>query len=62
MTVNQPTAAPTNKVAAGGVAGALTVILVWVLNLNGVEMPPEVSSALTVIISFGAAYLTKERA
>lgn len=45
------------KVAAGGIAGALTVILVWLLNMGGVDVPAEVASAITVVISFGAGYL-----
>lgn len=45
------------KVAAGGVAGAATVILVWGLGLLDVDVPAEVASALTTVISFGAGYL-----
>ena len=45
------------KVAAGGVAGALTVVLVFVLTQVGVELPPEVASALTTLISFAAGYI-----
>jgi hypothetical protein len=45
------------KVAAGGIAGALTVILVWLLGMGGVDVPAEVASAITVVISFGTAYL-----
>lgn len=48
---------PEPKVLAGGVAGALTVVLVWVLGAVGVDMPPEVASAVTVLIGTGAAYL-----
>lgn len=49
-------ALPTSKVAAGGAAGALTVVLVWLLGALGVDMPPEVASALTVLLSTAAAY------
>jgi hypothetical protein len=45
------------KVAAGGAAGAVTVVLVWVAGMFGVGVPPEVASALTVLISTGAGYL-----
>jgi hypothetical protein len=31
--ITQPSIAPTTKVAAGGVAGALTVLVVWILGL-----------------------------
>lgn len=61
QSVNQPSIAPTTKVTAGGVAGALTVLVVWVLGLLHVPVPPEVASALTVVISFVASYLIKQR-
>lgn len=48
---------PTSKVAAGGAAGALTVVLVWALGAAGVDIPAEVASALTVLLSTAAAYL-----
>lgn len=46
------------KVAAGGVAGAVTIILVWILNTGaGVDVPPEVASAITTVLSFAAGYM-----
>ena len=45
------------KVIAGGLAGAVTAILVYVISLFGVELPPEVASAVTVIITAVFAYL-----
>lgn len=59
--INQPSMAPTTKVSAGGVAGALTVLVVWILGLLHVAVPPEVASALTVIISFVTSYFVKQR-
>jgi putative flippase GtrA len=59
--INQPSMAPTTKVAAGGVTGALTVLVVWILGLLHVPVPPEVASALTVIISFVTSYLVRQR-
>ena len=50
---------PQPKVVAGGAAGAVTVVLVWAAGLAGLEVPPEVASAVTVLISFGAGYLKK---
>lgn len=32
------------------VAGGITIIIVWLLSLSGVEVPPEVASGFTVII------------
>jgi hypothetical protein len=59
--INQPSVAPTTKVAAGGIAGALTVLVVWILGLLHVAVPPEVASALTVIISFATSYFVRQR-
>ncbi|MGA8330645.1 MAG: hypothetical protein WB777_15280, partial [Mycobacterium sp.] len=58
--ITQPSLAPTTKVAAGGVAGALTVLVVWILGLLHVIVPPEVASALTVVFSFITSYLVKQ--
>jgi hypothetical protein len=52
---------PTPKVVAGGAAGALTVILVWVARLIGLDVPPEVAAAVTLLLTSGAAYLTPQR-
>lgn len=45
------------KVQAVGVAGAITVVIVWVASMLGVDVPGEVASAFTIIISFLAGYL-----
>ena len=45
------------KVTAGGLAGAITVLLVWAVSIAGLDVPPEVASAFTVVISFAAGYL-----
>ena len=49
--------APQPKVIAGGAAGALTIVLVFAAGLAGLDVPPEVASAVTVLISFAAGYL-----
>jgi CBS-domain-containing membrane protein len=59
--INQPSLAPTTKVAAGGVAGAVAVLVVWILGLLHVAVPPEVASALTVVISFVTSYFVRQR-
>lgn len=61
-TVEQPTAAPTRKVTAAGLGGALTVIIVFVINSLGTEVPGEVASAITTVVTFLAGYFIKERA
>lgn len=60
-TANQPTAAPTNKMVAVGVAGALTVVLVYALGEFGYNIPVEVASAVTVLISFVSGYIVPNK-
>ena len=51
---------PVPKVAAAGIAGAVTVILVWLLNTAaGVDVPPEVASSFTAVLAFAAGWLKK---
>jgi hypothetical protein len=45
------------KVAAGGIAGSVTILLVWIAGLFGLDVPAEVASAFTVIVGAGAGYL-----
>lgn len=45
------------KTTAAGIAGAVTLVIVFVLGRLGVEIPADVASAITVIIAFAAAYL-----
>jgi hypothetical protein len=52
---------PTPKVAAGGAAGALTTIIVFILYRFGIEIPGDVALALSTLISFAAAWFTKEQ-
>ena len=53
------------KTASGaGTAGAITVVLVWLLGMKGVDMPGEVASAVTAIIAYAgglAAALFRSR-
>lgn len=50
---------PNPKVAAGGIAGAASVVLVWLVSLAGVDVPGEVASAFTTLIAFGTSYLKR---
>jgi hypothetical protein len=45
------------KVQAAGLAGAVTVVLVWAASLANVTVPPEVASAVTTLVAVGAGYL-----
>ena len=54
---------PTKKVTNGGLAGGLSILIVWVVSYFGnVEIPPEVASALTTVLGFVTAYCTTEPA
>ena len=57
MTTKEVTLSPQPKVVAGGIAGAFTIVLVWVAGMLGVDVPAEVASAFTVLVSFAAGYL-----
>lgn len=61
MTTPNSNSLPTAKVAAGGIAGAITVVLVYVLGLAHIVLPAEVGSAITVIFSMAASYLIRDR-
>jgi putative flippase GtrA len=60
--ISQSSTTPTGKVAAGGTAGAVTVILVYILNRFHLDLPGEVGSAMTVILSVLTSYIVKEHA
>lgn len=49
--------APEPKVVAGAVVGALTVLVAYVADLAGHQLPPAVHCALTTLLAIGAAYL-----
>ncbi len=55
--MKQPTAQPTAKMTAVGVSGAATLVIIYLLSLANVEIPAEVASALTILISFGSGYI-----
>jgi hypothetical protein len=48
------------KVFASALAGAATLVLVYVASLFGVDVPPEVASAVTVLFSSAAGYLKRD--
>lgn len=51
---------PDTKVAAGGIASMLTIVVVWILSTFGVDMPAGVAAALTGLISLVVAYFKKD--
>ncbi len=66
--MNQPTAAPTAKMTAVGVSGAIVTLVGALCAMFGVQVPENVSGALLVlvpaavtIVTFAAGYFKKER-
>ncbi|MFJ3393994.1 hypothetical protein [Leifsonia aquatica] len=52
---------PTAKVVAGGAAGAVVTIGVWIASLFGLEVPAEVVGAAVVLVTFATAYAVPDR-
>jgi hypothetical protein len=62
MAYQQNSKLPTKKVFLSTIAGAVSAIVVWVLNAFGLlpgktQIPAEVASALTTLISFVIGYI-----
>ena len=47
--------------SAVGVSGAASIVLVWALGLAGIEVPPEVASAMTLLISALASQIVRDQ-
>jgi hypothetical protein len=66
MLYRQPTARPTRKVAAGGIAGAITAALMAGVNHQwpgyGEAVGQFASPLIVAAVSFVASYMTRERA
>jgi len=45
------------KVGAAAIGAAVTLVIVFVMGQLGVQVPADVASALTLIVSVAAAYL-----
>ncbi|MBD0271824.1 MAG: hypothetical protein ICV73_07830, partial [Acetobacteraceae bacterium] len=57
----RPTALPTRKVAAGGIAGTMATMVIWLYDtcgLPGAPVAPEVAATLTTMTTFAASYAT----
>lgn len=49
------------KVGSGALAGALSIILVWVIKtFGGHELPAEVASGVTTVMTFVTSYFVTE--
>lgn len=47
------------KVAATGATGAATVVIVTIAHAFGLDIPPEVAAAITILIGFAGGYLQR---
>jgi hypothetical protein len=57
-TLKTPTAAPTQKVAAGGIGGAVSVIVIAILqHYAKLDIDPTLASAITIVVSFLVSYI-----
>jgi hypothetical protein len=58
-TARMKTAAPSQKVFAGMLAGALSAVIVWALGaVWKVAVPPEIAQAFTVILTLIVSWYT----
>lgn len=53
---------PNTKVAAGGLAGGLSMIIIWLLGQLDVDLPAEVAAAITTLVTFAVGYFVPEKA
>lgn len=51
---------PRPKVAAAGAGGGAVTLIILIAAQLGLDLPPEVASAIVAIISFGAGYFKSE--
>jgi len=52
----------TKKIGSAALAAAVSVILVWIASQAGLEIPPEVASAVTTVLTVGTGYIVPEKA
>lgn len=57
MPIDQPSAAPTRKVGAGALAGAIVTIGVWA---TPADEPAAVVAAAVVVVTFLVSYFVKD--
>lgn len=53
---------PTEKVQAGGYAGAAGLVLIWAAGALGIDLPAEVAAALALLVAGLGAWIKTEGA
>jgi NhaP-type Na+/H+ and K+/H+ antiporter len=51
---------PTRKVTAVGLGGAASVIIAWIGELAGLDVPQAVAAAAAVIVAWAAGYIVTD--
>jgi hypothetical protein len=49
------------KVQISAFAGAASIVLVWLIEAAGLDLPAEVASAITTLITFATGFIVQER-
>lgn len=49
---------PEKKVLSGSLAGSASILIAWTAGLFGLDVPPEIAQAFTVLIAGLASYFT----
>lgn len=52
---------PVPKIAAAGVSGAATTLLVFVANAVGLDLPPEAASAIVLLGTLAGGYWKRDK-
>jgi putative flippase GtrA len=53
----KPSLVPTRKVASGALGGAVATIILWIIDVAGVDVPQAVAGAITTVVAIAIAYL-----
>lgn len=52
---------PTRKVGGGGIGGSAAVLIIFIAQQLGLEVPAEVAAAFVAVIMFVVSYLIPEK-
>ncbi len=59
MLARTPHIRPIRKLRYGAIGGAIAIVAVWLLEMNGVDVPEEVERAIGLIVASIVAYLAR---
>jgi len=54
--MRQKSASPTRKVQVGALSGAISTVIVFLVEQYGIQIPAAVASAITTIVTFLISY------